>query len=147
VRIWGIDFEVAVMTADNLLHDRESQTRALARRAGQWLEPLDHLASLRCRNTRTRVFDAHECNAVVTSRVDRHRAAGRCVAQRVVDQVVDELRQQQGIAPDFRTLEPEAEIDPERVRLRYPFSCGRTGDVTQVDDLDPPSVVRRAFGL
>ncbi len=73
--------------------------------------------------------------------------ACRRVAQSVVDQVVEQFRDEQRIALDQRRLEREPEIDLVRDRFREPVARRGVADRHQVDDFQRPPVIRRALGL
>ena len=79
--------------------------------------------------------------------LDGDRAAGGRVTQGVVDQVVEELRKQQRIAPDPRRRKRKAEIDLSLDRLGRPVARRVARHRHQVHDLQRLAVIRRAFGL
>ena len=106
-----LDVEHASMTRDDFLHDREPQSGTFAGSSGYSIEALQHFAPLGLGNAGTRVLDAEECDPFGTSCPDCHGAARRRVPQRVVEQIVDELGQEQRIAAHFRALERESEVD------------------------------------
>jgi hypothetical protein len=121
--------------------------RTLAVRAGDPVEALDDLRTLRSGDpgpvSSTLKYGTPSRTPVLTVAAPPR---GR-VAQSVVDQVVEQLRNEQRIALDQRRLERESEIDLVRDRLREPVARRGVADRHQVDDFERPAVIRRALGL
>src|SRR5690349_3759926 len=95
---WRADLEEAVVSRHDLAHDRKPEPGSLAKRSRYPVEAFEHLVALHLRNARSRVFDAQERDVSGTAGPYGDGSSRRGVAKRVVDQVVDKLWQQQGIA-------------------------------------------------
>src|SRR5439155_21806479 len=75
---------------DELLDDRQPDPGAAASAVARLVdavEALEHVRQVRCRNLLAGVRDADRCDAVAAFGGDRHAAAGRRVADRVLQQV------------------------------------------------------------
>ncbi len=93
----------AVLLGD-LLHDRQAEPAAVDIGAERAVEGLEHLFALVFGDTWSRILDLQHDDLPVRvgHQAHRHRAAGRGVLQRVVDQVADQLAHQHRLAVQAR---------------------------------------------
>src|SRR5436305_11674170 len=102
------------MLVGDLTDDRESESCAVTLGALNAEKSLEDAFVRPLRNAGTGVLDAEKSIGRADSAAHRGRAAPRCVAKRVVDQIVQRLGQQDRIAPNRRVRQIEAEDDIPR---------------------------------
>jgi hypothetical protein len=143
----GLDAQDAIVAIDHFLDDRKSESRAVSWSPFHPIKTLEHLASRIFGNASTVVLDAQvRAAAVIRARMNRHRTAGRRIAQRVVDQIVQQLGQQQRIARNNRAFEDKPKVDIARDRARHPFLRRGVGDLAQVEILGIAAIGAAGLG-
>ena len=126
------------MLGGDFAHDRQAQATAIALRIEHPVEALEDQAALGQRDARTAVLDFEYRAAFFAADPDRHAPAVGRVAQRVVDQIVEQLAQQDRMAGNRRrfvvVLVTEVDAAPDR-RVR-PFHHHRARQRRQIEGFE-----------
>src|SRR4051812_32607371 len=99
------------MRGDDLADNRQSEAGAFAAGIEAAVEPLEHPLPVPLRDAGPAVLDAEDDHVGLARETCRHQAAGRSVAQGIVDEIDDEFAQQRRVAPEQDLLRSGLETE------------------------------------
>src|SRR5258708_25810295 len=105
------ELQRCLMSLGHFVDDRQPQTRAVAGRALDAIEPLEHPSMGGFGDARSGIFDAQVRLTKLRAAAYRDRPTPGRVAKGVIQEIVEQLPEQRRISRDMRMLEHEAEID------------------------------------
>src|SRR5262245_26987324 len=120
------EMRVAAMSLRNLAYDGEPETASFDAGAQHAVKSLERAFALADRDAGPVVLHAQDNIVRVRSDAHGYLAAGLRITYRVIEQVVQHLLQQEGVAFDTRSRKAavEAEVDVASQCPRHPFGCG-----------------------
>src|SRR6266567_81605 len=115
------ELQSCLMSLGHFVDDRQPQTRAIAGRALDAIEPLEHPSMGGFGDARSGIFNAQVRLTKLRAAAYGDRPTPGRVAKGVVQEIVEQFPEQRRISRDMRVLEHEAEIDVTGNRALYPF--------------------------
>ncbi len=119
------------MLPGNFPDDGEAEPVAVTDAARRPVEALEDPLALVFGDAQAAVFDSQPGTARTLATTDRHRAAFRRIAQRIVEQVAEQFLEQQAIAPHEGGPQLETEVDVLGDGRRQPGFSRLAGDLLQ----------------